>query len=104
MKRQIANHPNGDCSPSTCLACWHDRHQGEDGGEFVEELAAGLLRGGSEADEDLPGARPALGPVPAGNFARDHGGADRALGSVVGGLHIVVETAKVMYADVPHPA
>ena len=31
-----------------------------------------------------------------------HIGADRALGSVVGGLHVVVQAAEVMAAGVPH--
>ena len=98
------NAPKGACFTCTSLARWRCGHEGEGGGEFVEKFAATLLRGGGEADEDLPSAGPALGSIPARNFARDHGGADRALGSVVGGLHVVVQAAKMMLSDVPHAA
>src|SRR5690606_4266907 len=50
---------------------------------------------------------PSVGPagrfVPARQLACDHGGPDRTLGPVVGGLHAMFETAREMFFRVRHP-
>ncbi len=69
-----------------CLVCLE-----RDGlGDEVEEGLGTLAAGSRQAGEDLPSVGAGGGLVAAGEFAGDDGGAQLALGQVVGGVHPVM--------------
>jgi hypothetical protein len=68
-------------------------------GKGGDEAGGALGAGGGQRSEDLPGSRAFKSFVAAGDFARDHRGAQLAFGQIIGGIDaIVIQKGKEMIA------